>query len=153
MDHAWYTRDVAEMQAWRRVGAHVWSSALSALLALAYLAVARVREALEASRRAQAKLAAFGKRQPDAPHPKRLDAKLATLHQQAATTLKLAPDAKLTPRQRYAIGSAMAGVIEAQRVALLQQLRGDEPHPFSLPALSPRGGKGPGKSRTPKTKR
>ena len=43
MDHAWYTRDVAEMQAWRRVGAHVWSSALSALLALAYLAVARVR--------------------------------------------------------------------------------------------------------------
>ena len=43
MDHAWYTRDVAEMQAWRRVGAHVWSSAVSALLALAYLAVARVR--------------------------------------------------------------------------------------------------------------
>ena len=43
MDHAWYARDVAEMQAWRRVGAHVWSSALSALLALAYLAVARVR--------------------------------------------------------------------------------------------------------------
>ena len=43
MDHAWYTRDVAEMQAWRRVGAHVWSFAVSALLALAYLAVARVR--------------------------------------------------------------------------------------------------------------
>ena len=40
MDHAWYARDVAEMQLWRRVGGCAWAFAVAFAVAQAYWAVA-----------------------------------------------------------------------------------------------------------------
>jgi hypothetical protein len=106
----------------------------------------QARQALQRSRSAQAKLAAFGKTKPDAPHPSRLGTKLDALHEQADHVLQRAASDRLTPSQRYRLASAMVSVVEAQRLALLQQLRGDEPSPFRIPALSPRGGRKPAPS-------
>jgi hypothetical protein len=41
MDHAWYQRDVAELQGWRRVACYAWGAALSCAVACTWLSVAR----------------------------------------------------------------------------------------------------------------
>jgi hypothetical protein len=41
MDHAWYLRDVAELQGWRRLACYAWAAGLSSAVALLWIAVAR----------------------------------------------------------------------------------------------------------------